>query len=231
MQVRPSCPEDNTAVGIEKFIAGQKRSGDKYEGTEDEVCRDLCDEAMDIRVSIKGIQGKSLKCTKKCILDHIEATDEQKGQEEETAERIDDELQKRELEDIKPYIFEKNGVFLSEGYGVEEKKRLVPMRGSYRAGNNKQRYLNEKTAQEYEPDGIAPCGPWRCLLSCPVVPEKDICNAETYSDKSAGHKELRLEKQHTPVSACISKVIIPKGRKVDFTADVNARKRQESEQC
>jgi len=211
-------------MGKEEFIAGDKGAGDKDEGTEDEVCGDLRDETVDIRVPVKGIQGKSLECTKKGILDYIEATDEQKRKGEEAAERIDDELQKGEPEYVEPYIFEKYGVFFSEGYGVEEKERLVPVCGANRAGNNKQRYLDEKTGEEYEPA-------WPCLFFYAVVPEKNICQAEGYRDKSAGEKKLRLEKQHAPVAACVSKVVVPERCKVDITADVDARKRHESEQC
>ena len=128
MQVCPSCPEDDTAVGIEKLIAGDKGISDKDKGAEDEVCGDLCDETVEIRIPVNGVQGKSLGRTKKGILDYIEAPDEQKGKEEEAAERIDDELQKGETEYVEPYVLEKYGVFFSEGYGIEEKERLVPVR-------------------------------------------------------------------------------------------------------
>ena len=127
MQVCPSGAEDDTSMGIEEFIAGDKGAGDKDESAEDKICGDLSDETVEIRGPVKGIQGKSLERAKKGILDHIEAADEQKRKGEEAAERIHDELQKGELEYIEPYIFEKYGVFFSEGYGIEEKERLVPV--------------------------------------------------------------------------------------------------------
>ena len=96
MQVCPSGAEDDTAMGIEEFIAGDKGAGDKDEGAEDKVCGDLRDETVEIRVPVKGIQGKSLERAKKGILGYIEAADKQKRKGEEAAERIDDELQKRE---------------------------------------------------------------------------------------------------------------------------------------
>jgi len=150
MQVCPACPEDDTAMGIEEFIAGDKGAGDKDEGTEDEVCRDLRDQAVDIRVPVSGIKGKSLERTKKGIFSYIEASDKQKGKGEKAGKRIDDEFQKRETEYIKPYVFEKYRVFFPEGHGIEEKERLVPVRRAYRAGNNKQRYLEEKPGEKYE---------------------------------------------------------------------------------
>jgi len=231
VQVRPSRPEYNAAMGIEELVAGYKSAGDKDEGTEDEVCRDLCDETVDIRVPVKGIQSKSLESTKKGILDHIEAADEQKRKGEDAAERIDDKLQEGETEYVEPYIFEKYGVFFSEGYGVEEKERFVPVCGADRAGNNKQWYLDEKTGEEYELGAVIFYGPWPCLFFYTVVPEKDICHAKGYRNKSAGQKELRLEKQHAPVAACVSKIIKPQRCKVDLTAYVDAGKHYESEQC
>ena len=175
MQVCPSCPEDDTAVGIEELIAGDKGISDKDEGAEDKVCGDLRDGTVKIRVLVNGVQGKSLGRTKKGILGYIEAPDEQKGKEEEAAERIDDELQKGETKYVEPYVFKKYGVFFTEGYGVEEKKRLVPVHGAYCAGNNKQRYLKEKPGEKYEPEAVVTHGPWPCLFCYSVVPEKDIC--------------------------------------------------------
>ncbi len=58
MQVRPSRPEDDTAMGIEELIAGDKSAGDKNEGAEDEVCGNLRDETVDIRVLVKVVQGE-----------------------------------------------------------------------------------------------------------------------------------------------------------------------------
>jgi len=186
---------------------------------------------VNIGVPIKGIQGKALKRTKKGILGYIEASDEQKRKGEEVGERTDDELQKRQPEYVEPYVFEKNGVFFSEGDGVEEKEHLVPVCRAYRSGNNKQRYLEEKPGEEYELGAIVFNGPWSCLFFCAVVPEKDICRAERHRDKSADEKKPCLEKQHTPVTACVSKVVVPERRKIDFTADVDAGKRYEPEQC
>ena len=91
---------------------------------------------MDKRVTGKVVEGKSRERTKKGILGSIETSCEQKGKGKEAAERTHDEIQKGESENVEPYVFQKYGVFFSEGDGVEEKERLSPVSRAYRSGGN-----------------------------------------------------------------------------------------------
>ncbi len=64
-----------------------------------------------------------------------------------------------------------------------------------------------------------------------MIPEKDICHAQGYCNQPSGEKKLCLEKEHFPVAACVSEIIIPEFCEVDFTPDVDTCKCCESEQC
>src|SRR5512147_1742837 len=63
-----------------------------------------------------------------------------------------------------------------------------------------------------------------------MVPEIDICHPNGYCNKSAGQKQFRLEKEHLPVAAFVSKAIVPERCQIDITVNVDAEKRRNSKQ-
>lgn len=97
MQVGPSRSVYDPTMGIEELVPGDNGPGDKDQGAEDKICRDLCDETVDKRVTGKVVECKSRERAKKGILGNKETSYEQKGKGKEAAERTHDEIQKGSL--------------------------------------------------------------------------------------------------------------------------------------